>query len=84
MYMYPTTTWYVACLPLGVLVSKGHAFQLIEKPPPVVCQHLRVFDPLLRPVLVPPANVILRLLKVHKFVPDAFLDEDGPIVLVDN
>ena len=68
----------------GPLVSEGHALELVEESSPVVREHLRVLDPLLRPVLVPPADLILRLLEVDQLVPKALLDEHGPVVLVDD
>lgn len=66
------------------LVPERHALQVIQQTPPVVGEHLGILDPLLRPVLVPPRHVVLRVLKVNKLVAETLLDEHGPVVLVDN
>lgn len=71
----------VEVLPGRALVAEGHALELVKEAAPVVRQHLRVLDALLRPVLVPPADVVLRLLEVDQLVPHALLDEHRPVVL---
>lgn len=65
-------------------LPKGHALQLIQQTAPVVGQHLGVLDSLARPVLVPAADVVLRRLERDELVADALLDENGPVVLLNN
>lgn len=64
--------------------TEGHALEPVQEPTPVVCQHLRVLDALLSPVLVPTGDVVLRRLERDELVTKAFFDEHGPIVLVDD
>ena len=66
------------------LVPERHAFQVIQQTAPVVGEHLGILDSLLRPVLIPPRYIVLRVLEVGKLVAEAFLDEDRSVVLVDN
>lgn len=66
------------------LISQRHALQLVKQPAPIVRQHLGVFDTLASPVLIPPANVVLRSLESDEFVTNALLDKDGAVMLVDN
>ncbi len=68
----------------GCSVTKRHPLEPIKKAPPVLGKHLGVLHPLLRPVLVPPRYVILCVLEVCELVAETFLDEDRPVVLVDN
>jgi hypothetical protein len=63
------------------LVTRRHTLQLVQQPPPVVRQHLAVLDALLRPVLIPARDVVLRRLEVAQLVAQALLDEDGAVVL---
>jgi hypothetical protein len=65
-----------------ILFPERHALQLVEQSPPVVSQHLRVLDAFLGPVLVPAADVVLRLLEEDELVADALTDEHGTVVLV--
>jgi hypothetical protein len=64
--------------------TQGHALEAIHESTPVVSQHLCVLNALLGPVLVPARHIILGVLEVYKLVADALLDEDGPVVLVDD
>lgn len=66
------------------LVTERHALELVEQLTPVVSEELRVLGSLLRPILVPAGNVVLAGLEVNELIPDALLDEDGPVVLVDD
>lgn len=67
-----------------LLVARRHTLQLVQQTPPVIGQHLAVLDALLRPVLVPARDVVLRRLEVHQLITEALLDEDGPVVLCDD
>jgi hypothetical protein len=67
-----------------LLLAQRHAVKLIKQSSPVISQHLAVLDPLLGPVLVPAADVVLCLLEVKQLVPDTLADENGAIVLLDN
>lgn len=51
------------------LVTRRHPLQLVQQPPPVISQQLGELDPLLRPVLVPPRDMVLRRLEVYQLVP---------------
>lgn len=74
----------VAARQWSLLVARRHTLQLVQQTPPVIGQHLAVLDALLRPVLVPARNVVLRRLEIHQFVAQALLDEDRPVVLCDD
>lgn len=74
----------VCLLSFGGLVTQRHALELVEKPPPVVGQHLRVLDALLGPILVPAGHVVLRGLEGNELIADTLFDEDGAVVLVDD
>jgi hypothetical protein len=64
--------------------SYRHALQLVIELPPVISLQLRVFHSLLCPVLVPPADLILRVLEVRQFVTQTFLDEYATRMLRNN
>lgn len=68
--------------PFSFLITKRHTIKLIEQPPPVIREHLRVLDALLGPILVPAADMVLGLLEEDELVADALLDEDRAVVLV--
>lgn len=48
---------------------------------PIIRLQLAILDPLLRPLLVPPADAVLAGLEVPELVVDAFFDEDAAGVL---
>ena len=48
---------------------------------PIIRLHLGILYALLRPILVPSTNMVLRLLEEDKLVPDAFLNEHPSSVL---
>ena len=48
-----------------VLITQRHMLHLITKPPPIIRLQLRILDPLLAPILMQPAHMILRLLEKH-------------------
>lgn len=66
------------------LLPQRHALELIQQPAPVVCQHLGVLDALARPVLIPPADVVLRRLECDELISQALLDKDAAVVLLNN
>jgi hypothetical protein len=66
------------------LLHRGHALYLFTQSPPVVRLQLCVLHTLLTPLLVQSANVILALLKVKKFIPNTFFNEDTSGVLLDD
>lgn len=66
------------------LITKRHALECVQEPPPIVCQHLRILHALLGPILTPAGDVILRGLEGDELVTDALLDKDGAVVLVDD
>ena len=68
-------TFTAAALNTSASSPYRHALELVIELPPVICLQLRVFHPLLRPVLVPPADLVLRVLEVRQFVTQALLDE---------
>ena len=74
----------LVALAVAALLAQRHALELVEEPAPVVRQHFGVLDPLARPVLVPPANVVLRGLEGDELVAEALLDKDATIVLLDD
>lgn len=69
---------------LGDLVTQWHTLEFVEKPPPIVRQHLRVLDALLSPVLIPAGDVILCGLESDKLVTDTLLDENRAVMLIDD
>lgn len=64
------------------LLSRRHPLYLIAQLSPVIRLQFRILDSLLTPVLMQAADVVLALLEVDEFVPDAFLDEHAPRVLL--
>lgn len=64
------------------LVTCRHILHLLTPRPPIIRLQLRVFDPLLTPILMQLADVVLTLLEEEKFVSDALLDKHPPRVLV--
>lgn len=64
------------------LVTCRHILHLLTPRPPIIRLQLRVFDPLLTPILMQLADVVLALLEEEKFVSDALLDKHPPRVLV--
>lgn len=66
------------------LVTVGHALDLVAEISPVVCLQLGIFDPLLAPILMQAADMILALLEVGELVADALLDENAPGMLLHN
>lgn len=66
------------------LVAERHAFQVVQQAPPVISEHLRILHTLLRPVLIPPRDVILSVLEMNQLIAKTFLDEYRAVVLVDN
>jgi hypothetical protein len=65
------------------LLAKRHTLKLLVQLLPVVGLQFRVFDPFLRPILVPTTHMVLRGLEVDELVSNAFLDENASSVLVD-
>lgn len=66
------------------LITERHALQLLMKLLPIICLHLRVLYALLRPVLVPAAHMILRLLEEDELITDALLDKYSSSMLSHN
>jgi hypothetical protein len=66
------------------LNARRHSLNFITQATPVVRLQLGVFDTLLAPVLVQPADMVLALLEMDKFIANAFLDEDAPRMLLHN
>lgn len=66
------------------LVAQRHALELIQESTPVFGQHLCVLYTLSSPVLVPSTDMVLCRLEGDEFVADAFLDENGAIMLLNN
>lgn len=64
------------------LVPSGHPFYLVTEPSPIVRLQLGILDQLLAPVLMQSANVVLALLEIRNFIPDALLDENSPCMLL--
>jgi hypothetical protein len=67
--------------PNPALLTDGHTVELLVQLLPIIGLHLRILYTLQSPILIPSANVILRLLKNYKFVSYAFFDEDPPSML---
>ena len=67
-----------------VLVTQGHALELVQETAPVVRQHLGVLDSFPCPVLIPAADVVLRRLESDELVSDTLLDKDRPVMLLDD
>lgn len=66
------------------LDARRHSLNFIAQATPVVRLQLGVFDTLLAPVLVQPADMVLALLEMDEFIANAFLDEDAPRMLLHN
>jgi hypothetical protein len=66
------------------LHARRHPLNLVAQATPVVRLQLGVLDPLLAPVLMQTADVILALLEMDEFVADALRNEDTPGMLLDN
>jgi len=67
-----------------VLFAKRHVLKFLGQLLPVVGLHLRILHTLLCPVLIPPADMKLRLLEEDKLISDAFFDEHSTGVLGNN
>lgn len=65
-------------------VSQRHPFHLVSQRPPIVSLQLGILDPLLTPVLMQPADVILGLLEIDQLVADALFDEYPARMLLHN
>ena len=65
-------------------ISSRHVFDLVAQCPPIIGLELRILDPLLTPVLMQSADVILRLLENDQLIANAFLDENPASVLIDD
>lgn len=72
-----------SCSP-AQLYARRHPLDFVTQATPVVRLQFGVLDPLLAPVLVQTADVVLALLEVNKFVSNAFLDKDTPGMLLNN
>ena len=66
------------------LIPQRHVLDFLAEPAPIIRLELRVLDALLAPVLMGPADMVLRELEIGQFVADALLDEDASGVLVDD
>ena len=69
------------CCPLNAC---RHPLDFVAQATPVIRLQFRVLDTLLAPVLMQPADVILALLEVDKFIANTFCDEDAPGMLLHN
>lgn len=63
------------------LIPNWHALQLFMQLLPVVGLQFGIFHEFLSPVLVPAADVVLRLLEVNELVSYALFNEDVSSVL---
>ena len=72
MHTFTTTTLYVN---IPASTPYRHALQLVIELSPVIRLKLRVLHPLLCPVLVPSADLVLGILEIPQFVTEALLDE---------
>ena len=66
------------------LIAHRHVLNLLAPSSPIVCLELCVLDPLLAPILMQSAHVVLALLKEVELIADAFLDKHSTGVLIDN
>lgn len=69
--------------PAPPLLSSRHRLNLLAQRTPVVGLQFRVFNPLLAPVLMQPADMILAHMEVQQLIADTFLDEHTPGMLLD-
>ena len=65
-------------------ISSWHVFDLVAQCPPIIGLEFGIFDPLLTPILMQSANMILRLLEKDELIANAFPDKDPASVLIDN
>ena len=65
-------------------ISCRHIFDLVTQCPPIIRLELRILNPLLTPVLMESADVILRLLEKDELIANAFPDKDSASVLIDD
>ncbi len=65
------------------LIAQRHALKFFMQLPPVVCLQLSILYTLLCPILVPPADMVLRMLEVNKFVAYTFFNKNTTSVLRD-
>jgi hypothetical protein len=69
---------------MASLVALRHALHRVRQRAEILHLQLRRLDSLLRPILMQPADVVLRALEEEQFVAHALLDEDAAGVLVDD
>ena len=82
--MYEYEQVEAQCCSPTQLHARRHPLNFVAQATPVVRLQFGVLDPLLTPVLMQAADVILALLEVNQFIPDALLDEDAPGMLLDD
>jgi hypothetical protein len=74
--------FYYAAIVLDVLFPSRHAVHFLAEAPPIVSLQLGIFDPLLTPVLMKSADMILAVLKIQKLIADAFFNENTARMLL--
>lgn len=65
-------------------ITQRHILHLLAQCFPITRLQFGILHPLLTPVLMQLADMILALLKVRQFIPYAFLDENAPRMLIDD
>lgn len=65
----------------ALLVAKRHTLKFLVQLLPIVRLKFGILHPLLCPILIPPADMVLGMLEITKLVSDTFFDEDSSSML---